>query len=174
MPDPTPIPVTIPQLPLAPAPDGADLIHLSRAGLDFSLVLRQLFIEGPMGPRGLTGERGAPGSNSGITGPQGPQGIQGPPGLPGGPQGPPGPRGDQGFQGPQGYQGAPGLPGLNYLNARGSWSAAANYALYDFVSHLGSSYLWVGTANGNAVPPDPLNIPTNPYSQWQLVAAKGA
>ncbi len=109
---------------------------------------------GAAGPAGPPGPQGA----TGAVGPQGPQGIEGP----AGPQGP------QGLQGPAGPQGPPGPSGgaVTGLNYRGTYSSTAIYAVNDFVTYEGSSYISVIGGNEG-------NVPSTSSLAWALLAQGG-
>lgn len=101
-------------------------------------------------------------------GAQGPQGNQGPQGDTG-PQGNTGPQGDtgpQGNPGPQGDTGPQGPAGDIGLNHRGEYAAPATYAIRDWVTYQGSSYVCVQAATGQ--------VPSAGSSYWSILAAKGA
>lgn len=78
-------------------------------------------------------------------------------------QGGVGPTGPTGAAGVQGLQGTAGVPGSPY-NARGTYSGAATYNKFDYVSFNGASYFWGLAAPGNTTPPG---------AGWQLVATQG-
>lgn len=122
------------------------------AELDVTLV--STGATGLAGPQGLQGVAGA-------VGPQGPQGIQGPMGATGA-------QGLQGVAGPQGPQGPPGSSGgaVTGLNYRGTYSSTAIYAVNDFVSFDGSSYISVVAGNQG-------NVPGASSLAWALLAQGG-
>ncbi|MCU1251545.1 MAG: Collagen triple helix repeat-containing protein [Edaphobacter sp.] len=74
----------------------------------------------------------------------------------------------QGAAGATGAKGDTGLQGLSGGSTtwRGAWVGTTNYALYDAVSYLGSSYISLVT-NTNVIPG------TNP-ADWQILALAGA
>lgn len=121
---------------------------------ELDVTLTSTGAAGPAGPQGLQGATGA-------VGPQGPQGIEGP-------AGPAGAQGLQGLAGPQGPQGPPGPSGgaVTGLNYRGTYSSTATYAVNDFVSYDGSSYISVTAGNQG-------NVPGASSLAWALLAQGG-
>ena len=116
------------------------------AELDVSLVSGGSV--GPAGPAGATGPAGASGP-AGETGATGPMGLQGP-------------------QGPQGIQGPPGssagsVTGLNY---QGAYSSSTNYAVDDFVTYQGSTFISLIAGNAG-------NTPSLSPADWGLLAQGG-
>jgi microcystin-dependent protein len=86
-----------------------------------------------------------------------PQGIS--------PAGGQGAQGSQGVIGPVGPQGPIGPQGTG-ITYRGTWSAAANYAVNDSVTYGGSSYVGLKTSVGV--------IPGTDPTTWGIFAAQGA
>lgn len=109
---------------------------------------------GPAGPQGPKGDTGV----AGPAGPQGPQGVQGPVGA----------TGVAGLIGPQGPQGPPGPSGgaVTGLNFRAAYSPSVSYAVNDFVTYLGSSY--ISLVAGNLA-----NTPGLNPLDWGLLAQGG-
>ena len=117
------------------------------AELDVALVSSEAV--GPQGPKGDTGAIGA----------AGPQGLQGPAG----------PKGDTGATGPAGPQGIQGPPGVSTgagLNFMGAYSSTVSYALDDFVTYQGSSYISLIAGNVG-------NTPGASPADWALLAQGG-
>jgi hypothetical protein len=107
------------------------------------------------------------GGSVGPAGPAGPIGPAGPVGATGS-AGPVGTTGATGSAGPMGLQGPPGssagsVTGLNY---QGAYSSTTNYAVDDFVTFQGSTYISLIAGNAG-------NTPSLSPTDWGLLAQGG-